>query len=258
MSFSGPGSTKNPNALAEFVGAVRTYSAPLPWRRPIQAVRGVSFHVNPGEVFGLLGPNRAGKTTLVKMLLTLTRPTGGTVLRLGKPVNDRSTLADVGYVHESHAFPRYLTARNLLHYYGSLSLVPPKELKTRVPALLEKVGLADRSEEPIAQFSKGMLQRLGLAQALINAPRLLVLDEPTEGLDLSGRQLMRSVIEEVRAAKGAVLLVSHALSEVEPVCDRVGVIVSGELVHLGPLSGLAKPLEKSLAELYARKPASVS
>jgi ABC-2 type transport system ATP-binding protein len=133
-----------------------------------------------------------------------------------------------------------------------LTLVPHEALRERVPLVLKRVGLADRSREPIARFSKGMLQRLGMAQALINEPQLLVLDEPTEGLDLEGRHLLREVVHEVRARGGSVLLISHVLSEVEPVCDRVGVVVAGRIVHIGPLAELPRPLEKALQELYAR------
>ena len=164
----------------------------------MEALRDVTLHVEPGEVFGLLGPNRAGKTTLVKVLLSLCRPTAGAASRLGPPVADRSTLAQVGYVHENHAFPRYLTAAGLLEYYGRLTLLPAEVVRERAPSLLKRFGLADRGREPIARFSKGMVQRLGLAQALLNEPDLLVLDEPTEGLDLDGRRLMREVAAEVR------------------------------------------------------------
>jgi ABC-2 type transport system ATP-binding protein len=217
-------------------------------------VREVSLRLSAGEVFGLLGPNRAGKTTLIKLLLTLCRPTSGEVRRLGKPVDDRSTLSRVGYVHENHAFPRYLTAAGLLEYYAALSLVPYEEARARVQPLLERFGLADRSREPIARFSKGMLQRLGLAQALVNEPDLLVLDEPTEGLDLAGRQLLREVVREVKARGGSVLLVSHVMNEVEQLCDRVGVVVGGRLKHVGPLEeltgGKPRTLEHALKDLY--------
>jgi ABC-2 type transport system ATP-binding protein len=245
-------------AVAEFVRVVKNYPGGLFWRRPVPAVRDVSLRVKPGEVFGLLGPNRAGKTTLVKMLLSLCRPTSGAVRRLGAPASDRRTLARVGYVHENHAFPRYLSAAELLRYYGALSLVPYEALRTRVPQLLERVGLADRSREPIARFSKGMVQRLGIAQALINEPQLLVLDEPTEGLDLAGRQMLREVVREVRARGGSVLLVSHVLSEAEHLCDRVAVLVNGQVAHTGPLDELLKSgsktrsLEKALQELYGK------
>jgi len=247
-------------AAAEFINVSKTYKDSLLGRRIVQAVHEVSLRVEPGEVFGLLGPNRAGKTTLVKMLLSLCQPTSGEVRRLGQPLSDRGTLAQVGYVHENHAFPRYLTAAGLLEYYGALTLVSREDLKVRVPQLLKRCGLDDRSQEPIARFSKGMLQRLGIAQALINAPRLLVLDEPTEGLDLAGRQLLREVVDEVRRQKGTVLLVSHQVTEIEQLCDRVAVIVNSRLVHAGPLADLLKgaaqdrpqALEAALRELYAR------
>ncbi len=156
-------------AVVEFQDIVKDY--PVDWlgRRQLRAVGGVSFQVEAGEVFGLLGPNRAGKTTLVKILLSLCQPTSGQARRLGRPVADRSTLARVGYVHENQAFPRYLTAAGLLNYYGALSLTRPEEIQKRVPLLLEQVGLADRSREPIARFSKGMIQRLSLAR--IAGPR---------------------------------------------------------------------------------------
>lgn len=241
-------------AAAEFVNVSKTYCSTILRRPCVQAVREVSLCIEQGEVLGLLGPNRAGKTTLIKMLLSLCPPTSGEIRRLGSPLSDRGTLAHVGYVHENHAFPRYLSASALLEYYGALTLMPYESVRARVPALLQRVGLADRGREPIARFSKGMLQRLGLAQALLNEPRLLVLDEPTEGLDLDGRQLLREVVREVRQRGGSVLLVSHVLQEIEQLCDRVAVLVGGRLVHLGPLVELtedrSRSLERSLKDLY--------
>jgi ABC-2 type transport system ATP-binding protein len=250
----------SPTATAEFISVSKTYKHPILPIRTVQALRDVSLTVNAGEAFALLGPNRAGKTTLLKILLCLCQPTGGKVTRLGKPISDRSTLESVGYVHENHAFPRYLTAAALLEYYGALSLLKPEVVHERVPKLLERVGLSDRSREPIARFSKGMLQRLGVAQALINQPKLLVLDEPTEGLDLDGRHLLRDVVREVKARGGSVLLVSHVLPEVEQLCDRVAVLCKGRVVHTGPMAdllwnqgtGTKQPLEKALEEVYAR------
>jgi ABC-2 type transport system ATP-binding protein len=204
----------------------------------LRAVDAVSFQIEPGEVFGLLGPNRAGKTTLVKLLLALCQPTTGQVLRFGQPSSNRSTLKQVGYVHENQAFPRYLTARALLEFYGSLSLLTEAIVKAQVPKLLERVGLADRADEPISRFSKGMIQRLGIAQALLNEPDLLVFDEPSEGLDLLGRQLVRDLVREQKQQGKTVLFVSHVLSEVEQFCDRVGVIVAGKLAFLGTLAEL--------------------
>jgi ABC-2 type transport system ATP-binding protein len=246
-------------AAAGFIGVSKTYRDGLFRRRGVEALRDVRLRIEPAEVFGLLGPNRAGKTTLVKLLLSLCQPTCGEVFRLGRPLSDRSTLAQVGYVHENHSFPRYLSAAALLEYYGALTLLPSELVRDRVPRLLERVGLADRSREPIARFSKGMLQRLGIAQALLNEPRLLVLDEPTEGLDLHGRRLLREVVREVRERGGSVLLVSHVLTEIEHLCDRVGVLVNGRLVHVGPLvelthddSGSPRSLERTLKNLYAK------
>ena len=246
--------------LAEFVDVSKTYGDLFFRRRNIRAVQNVSFAVEPGEVFGLLGPNRAGKTTLVKLLLSLCAPTSGRVLRLGKPISDRSTLARVGYVHENHAFPRYLSAAALLEYYGALSFVPYETLRQRVPHLLERFALADRANEPIARFSKGMLQRLGMAQALINEPDLLVLDEPTEGLDLVGRRQLHKVVSDVRERGGTVILVSHVLTEVEELCDRAAVVVNGRLGFVGPVADLltdaatrtARSLEQALHTLYTR------
>jgi ABC-2 type transport system ATP-binding protein len=205
----------------------------------------------------LVGPNRAGKTTLIKILLTLCRATSGSVKRLGAPASDRRTLARIGYVHENHAFPRYLTPASLLEYYGALSLVPFEQVKKRIPELLERVGLADRANDPIRTFSKGMTQRLGIAQALINDPDLLVLDEPNEGLDLPGRQLMMGLIRDQRDRGRTVILVSHVLQEVEQLCDRIAVVVGGSLAFEGPISeltqtsdGTSRPLERALADLY--------
>jgi ABC-2 type transport system ATP-binding protein len=245
-------------AAAEFHQVVKDYPIGIFRRRKVRALDGVSLTLAPGEVFALLGPNRAGKTTMVKLLLSLCRPTSGSLVRLGKPAADRSTLARVGYVHENHAFPRYLTATGLLQYYGALSLMPEPEVRERVPKLLEIVGLADRAREPIAGFSKGMVQRLAVAQAMINDPDLLVLDEPSEGLDLAGRKVVHDLAAEQRKRGRTVLLVSHVLGEVEQICDRVGVLVAGKLVFLGTLNDLTRdrskggtrPLEQALRAVY--------
>lgn len=241
-------------SLASFADVTKDYPSGLFGTQKLPALRGVSFDVKAGEVFGLLGPNRAGKTTLIKILLSLCRPSAGTVMRLGRPLADLGTLGRVGYMHENHAFPRYLTAAELLEYYGALTLLPYDEVRRRVPALLERVGLADRSREPIARFSKGMVQRLGLAQAILNQPDLLVLDEPAEGLDLDGRQLLRDVVQDQREQGRTVLMVSHALSEVERLCDRVAVLVQGRLAYLGAVAELCpnRSLEAALQELYSR------
>ncbi|HEY1191128.1 MAG TPA: ABC transporter ATP-binding protein [Gemmata sp.] len=245
-------------AAAVFDQVVKTYPTGLLSRGGVPALRGVSLTVPAGQVFGLLGPNRAGKTTLVKLLLSLVHPTAGTVTRLGAPLGDRSTLGRIGYMHENHAFPRYLSASELLEFYGGLSDVPTSALSGRVTALIARVGLADRQSEPISRFSKGMVQRLGLAQALLNDPDLLILDEPTEGLDLFGRQLLRAVVRERKAAGKTVLLVSHVLPEVQELCDSVAVLVAGKVAFTGalsellraPQSGAPQGLESALQRLY--------
>jgi ABC-2 type transport system ATP-binding protein len=247
-----------PTPIAEFVDVSKIYRAPLQPRRMVEALREVSLGIERGEVFALLGPNRAGKTTLLKILLGLCRPSGGAVQRLGRPVSDRSTLARVGYMHENQAFPGHLNAVTLLEFYGEFSGLARSSLRARVPALLERVGLADRAHEPIARYSKGMVQRLALAQSLLNEPELLVFDEPMEGLDLNARLLLEEVIVEQRKAGKAVLVVSHALEEVAQVCDRLAVLVQGRLAYLGsltgllrdPISGVERSLEAALTPLY--------
>ncbi len=243
---------------AEFVDVVKSYRTPIRRVRMIQALNGVSFGIEPGEVLALLGPNRAGKTTLLKILLGLCHPSGGRVFRLGHPISQRNTLARVGYMHENQAFPRYLSAAELLGFCGQMSLVPASLLRNRVPVLLEKMGLLDRAHEPIARFSKGMVQRLALAQALIAEPDLLVLDEPMAGLDLGARQLLQEIIEAQRSAGKAVLIVSHALGEVARVCDRLAVLVEGRLAYIGLLASLlrdpdtggTRTLEAALGTFY--------
>ncbi len=219
----------------------------------LRAVDRASLVVESGESVGLAGPNRAGKTTLLKMALSLCRPTSGQVTRLGRPGSDRSTLADVGYVHEGPAFPFYLTASALLDEYAVMAGVPKADRRKRIPELIERVGLHDRKKEPIGRFSKGMLQRLGLAQALVNQPSLLVLDEPNEGLDLPGRDMVVELVNEHRGRGGSVLIVSHLLTDLDRLCERVTVIVEGRIAFNGPVTDLSgKPggLEASLRALY--------
>jgi ABC-2 type transport system ATP-binding protein len=248
--------------VAEFEDLGKVYRTGLLGRGRRTAVEHVTFSVPPGEVFGLVGPNRAGKTTLVKVLLSLCRATTGRAARFQRPPADRRTLARVGYVHESPAFPRYLTGRTLLEYFGRLALLPRPLVRRRAGELLDRVGLADRAGEPIAGYSKGMVQRLAVAQALMNDPELMVLDEPSEGLDLAGRRLVLDVIAERRRRKLTVLLVTHVVSDLEQVCDRLAVLVAGRLAFTGtvaelrrdPKAAAARPLEQALDRLYQTPP----
>jgi ABC-2 type transport system ATP-binding protein len=245
-------------AAAVFQNVSKVYRGS--WTRPrITALDRVSLVVPWGHVFGLIGPNRAGKTTLVKSLLSICHPTGGRIMRLESPLSDRATLGRVGYVHENPSFPRYLSAWQVIEGYGRLSGVGGKQLRERTATLLEQVGLADRGRERIARFSKGMLQRLALAQALVNDPKLLVLDEPSEGMDLPARRLLHQIIRQRREQGASVILVSHALDDVERLCDRVAVLCAGRVVFEGPVEELAgrdetcvaPSLESAVVPLYA-------
>jgi ABC-2 type transport system ATP-binding protein len=239
-------------AVVEFDRVGKLYSTGWFGTPPLLAVREVSLALQPGWRLGLLGPNRAGKTTLLKILLGVTRPTSGQVTRFGQPARCRESLGRIGYVHENHAFPKYLSANDVMHYYGTLSGVPAATLRKRVPELLERVGLADRSREPIGRFSKGMTQRLGLAQALVNDPDLLALDEPTEGLDFEGRRAIRTIVDELKAAGKTIILVSHVLSEINLLCDHLAVLREGRTLYVGTKDGLlqGRPFELALEELY--------
>lgn len=248
-----------PEYVAEFINVCKTYSRSLHAGKAVTALRSVSFTIKPGEIFAIVGPNRAGKTTLLKILLGLCHPSGGQVLRLGRSLRDRTTLARVGYMHENQVFPGYLTAHSLLWFYGALAGLSSGTLATRVPALLDEFRLLDRAREPIARYSKGMVQRLSLAQAVLANPELLVLDEPMEGLDLEARALLEELVGSYRRAGKAVLLVTHALADVERTCDRLAVLVGGRLVHLGSVANLvgssgvdpAQRLEASLRQIYS-------
>jgi ABC-2 type transport system ATP-binding protein len=215
---------------AELRNVVKEYAA-----RPgcLRALDGVTVSIAPGEVLGLIGPNRSGKTTLAKLLVSLCRPTSGEVRRFGRPASDVRTLARVGYVHEVPPFPRHETAARLLDALAALSGVRGDVRRKRVAGLIDRLGLADRCREPIAGYSKGMLARLALAHALLNEPALLVLDEPAEGLDPEGRDLLRGLIAERRRQGASVLLISHDWTEVNRTCDRVEVLQAGRLA-LGP------------------------
>jgi ABC-2 type transport system ATP-binding protein len=195
------------------------------------AVKGLTLRIAQGEVFGFLGPNGAGKTTSIKMLLGLMAPTSGKASLLGAPIGDRATLARVGFLPEHFRFQDWLTASEFLWLHGELLGLEGQALKRRRDELLERVGLAPFHNKPLRTFSKGMLQRIGLAQALLNHPDLVFLDEPTSGLDPVGRLLVRDIIHELRNEGTCVFLNSHLLSEIEVTCDRVAFIRHGEVVR---------------------------
>ncbi len=194
------------------------------------AVRSLSLAVRRGQIFGFLGPNGAGKSTSVKMLLGLAKPSGGESLVLGLPSGDVEVRRRIGFLPEDFRFYTWLTASELLKLHGRLCGMTAARLRERIPALLELVGLTPHREKQLRDFSKGMLQRIGLAQALIHEPELVFLDEPTSGLDPMGRRLVRDIIRAQRDRGATVFLNSHLLSEVEVTCDHVAFIKEGEVV----------------------------
>jgi ABC-2 type transport system ATP-binding protein len=202
------------------------------------AVKGLTLQVAQGEVFGFLGPNGAGKTTSIKMLLGLVVPTSGNASLLGASIGNRATLARIGFLPEHFRFQEWLTAGEFLDLHGELLGLEGHTLETRRDELLERVGLAPFRNKPLRTFSKGMLQRIGIAQALLNRPAVVFLDEPTSGLDPIGRRLVRDVIHELRNEGTCVFLNSHLLSEIEVTCDRVAFIRHGEVVRVLDLASL--------------------
>src|SRR5688572_23199189 len=210
------------------------------------AVACLSLAVPRGEVFGFLGPNGAGKTTSLKLLLGLVAPTSGSGTLLGRPLGNTDARARIGFLPEHFRFHDCLNARELLYFHGRLLGLAARGLDTRIEALLLRVGLDDAAHRPLRTYSKGMVQRAGLAAALLGSPELVFLDEPTSGLDPLGRLLVRDVIDELRAGGSSVFLNSHLLGEVEATCDRVAFVKNGRVVHEMKLSSAQGTLDVEL------------
>ncbi|MGE0447967.1 MAG: ABC transporter ATP-binding protein [Vicinamibacterales bacterium] len=209
------------------------------WRkRPYRALDALTLEVSPGEVFGFLGPNGAGKTTTLKLLMRLVFPTSGRAEILDRPVGDAAVRRRVGYLPEHPYFYDYLTAEELLAYFGSLFGFVGVERRRRIDRLLDEVGIGAERRLPLRKFSKGMLQRVGIAQALINDPELIVLDEPMSGLDPLGRRDVRALILRLRDRGCTVFFSSHVLSDAEALCSRVAIMAKGRLVTAGRLSDM--------------------
>lgn len=226
-------------AAVEASNLVKTYRDVLK-RRSTQALRGVTVRIERGVIFGLLGQNGAGKTTFTKILLSLVRPTSGTAQVLGGSPADPAIRRRIGYLPEQMRLPPFLKATSLLRLMGEYYGMDRTTLQKRIPAVLEQVGLAGNKKQ-IEAYSKGMGQRLGLAQALLNDPELLFLDEPTEGLDPLGRKQIRDVLLQKRAEGKTILLNSHILSEVEMLCDEVLILNEGEIVRRGKPADFTSP-----------------
>jgi ABC-2 type transport system ATP-binding protein len=234
------------------------------YRGGFEALAGISLEVPRGSVFGLLGPNGAGKSTLVKSLLTILRPTACRGELLGEPIGHRATLGKVGYLPEHAAFPGYLTGAQVVEFSAGLAKVPRAAAKRRTAECLERVGMAAWAGKRVATYSKGMKQRVGLAQALVNDPELVFLDEPTDGVDPEGRYAIRRLIESMRAEGKTVFVNSHLLAEVEQMADEVAILAKGKIVARGKVAELTRqghryeirtqgPVPLSLREAFATK-----
>jgi ABC-2 type transport system ATP-binding protein len=211
------------------------------FRKKVRAVEDLSLEVRRGEIFGFLGPNGAGKTTTIKMLMGLIFPTSGSGHVLGKPIGNIESKRRLGFLPETPYFYDYLTPEEFLDLAGALADVPKAARKKRADELIERVGLGHARGRALRKFSKGMLQRVGIAQALMHEPELVVLDEPMTGLDPIGRKEMRDLILELRKEGKTIFFSTHILSDAELICDRVGIVVGGRIRDVGKLSELLSP-----------------
>jgi len=212
-------------------------------RRKVRVLKGVSFSVDEKEIFGFVGPNGAGKTTTFKIVLGFVSPTGGKVEIMGKPLGDVSVKRRIGYLPENPYFYDYLTGEELLRYMGELHGIYGRELKKRTDELLERVRMRHARRMQLRKYSKGMLQRIGIAQALINDPEFVILDEPMSGLDPIGQREIKELILELKKKGKTIIFSTHILSDVEALCDRIGVIVDGKVVKIGGIGELFESIE---------------
>ncbi|MEO8379163.1 MAG: ABC transporter ATP-binding protein [Acidobacteriota bacterium] len=252
--------------LIEVSGLSKQYRSSF-GKSKITALGGIDFQVQEGELFGLLGPNGAGKTTTVKILLGLTHATSGTASVCGLPVRNPESRRRVGYLPEGHKIPNYLTARQALSIFGRMSGMTSAAIKQRIPLLLDQVRMGDWADVRIKKFSKGMTQRLGLACAMVHSPQVLLLDEPTDGVDPVGRREIRDILRAEADRGTAVLLNSHLLSEIERTCDRVAVLRNGKVAAFGRVEDLtrqseaykivASPIDESLISAFRETGAGV-
>ena len=243
-------------AVISVRGLEKTYRSGLFRRKQVEALRGVSLDVPKGRIFGLLGPNGAGKTTLIKILLGIVKPTGGEASVLGLKAGSVASRKRIGYLPENHRIPRHHNGTTALEYFGSLSGMPMSLIKKRRPELLELVGLKGREKEKVSGYSKGMQQRLGLAQAMLHSPEVIVLDEPTDGVDPVGRKDIRMVLKRLASEGTTIFLNSHLLQELELVCESVAILVHGEVRVTGPVEELTQSVASNSLQVSVATDAS--
>jgi ABC-2 type transport system ATP-binding protein len=243
----------------EILGLEKTYSVGFWRKRPKCALHPLHLTVEDGEIFGFLGPNGAGKTTTLKLLMGLVFPTSGSARILGREWTDPSVKAQIGFLPEQPYFYDYLTAHELLEYYGQLSGVPAKQRKQRVEQVLQQVGLRDVHGVQLRKFSKGMLQRVGIGQAILHDPKLMFFDEPMSGLDPMGRREVRDLMEQLKHEGKTVFFSTHILSDAEALCDRVAIIHKGELRGIGAVEDLTSSVQGKVEVIWqgTQVPASI-
>jgi ABC-2 type transport system ATP-binding protein len=246
-------------AAIEILGLEKIYTVGFWRKRPKHALKPLHLAVKEGEIFGFLGPNGAGKTTTLKMLMGLVFPTSGSARILGKEINDPEIKGQIGFLPEQPYFYDYLTAGELLEYYGQISGIPAKQRSQKVVEMLDRVGLGDAANVQLRKFSKGMLQRAGIAQAILHDPKVVFLDEPMSGLDPMGRREVRDVMEELKQAGKTVFFSTHILSDAEALCDRVAILHMGELRGVGKVADLTSSVEAKVEIVWkgTTVPASV-
>jgi ABC-2 type transport system ATP-binding protein len=230
-------------AAIEILGLEKTYQVGFWHKRPKRALQPLHLTVEQGEIFGFLGPNGAGKTTTLKLLMGLVFPTAGSARILGRDWTDPDIKAQIGFLPEQPYFYDYLTAHELLDYYGQLSGVPAKNRKQRIGDVLHRVGLNDVTGVQLRKFSKGMLQRAGIAQAILHDPKIVFFDEPMSGLDPMGRREVRELMEQLKQEGKTVFFSTHILSDAEALCDRVAIIHKGELKGVGKVADLTSTVQ---------------
>jgi ABC-2 type transport system ATP-binding protein len=238
-------------AAIEILGLEKTYKVGFWRKRPKRALHPLHLTVEEGEIFGFLGPNGAGKTTTLKLLMGLVFPTAGSARILGCNWTDPQIRAQIGFLPEQPYFYDHLTAHELLKYYGQLSGVPARNLSARIEKVLQRVGLPDIQGVQLRKFSKGMLQRVGIAQAILHDPKLVFFDEPMSGLDPMGRREVRDLMEQLKQEGKTVFFSTHILSDAEALCDRVAIIHQGELRGVGAVADLTSSVQSKVEVIWA-------